>query len=304
MDSIGVDVPAYSQYTQQGGTPLYFAKDGIYLGSIIAADVIREDSAEAIGLLRKHHLDVVMLTGDNSHTAAAIAEQAGITHIISDVLPVDKANAIAKLQGKGHTVLMVGDGINDAPALATADVGMAVGAGTDIAMETADVVLMQNSLIGIYNAVSLSRATIKNIKQNLFWAFFYNVLGIPIAAGVLYPAFGVLLNPMIGAAAMSFSSVFVVTNALRLRNFKAKQLQICQEKACKIQEVPQMKQIIKVEGMMCPHCKARVESVCKEIPGVSDAVADLQLKQVTVTGDADRQLLADAITKAGYEVVE
>ena len=304
MESVGVSVPAYPQYTRQGGTPLYFVKDGIYLGCLIAADVIREDSAAAVDLLRKHHLDVVMLTGDNSHTAAAIAEQAGIIHIISDVLPADKANAIAQLQSKGHNVLMVGDGINDAPALATADIGMAIGAGTDIAMESADVVLMQNSLIGIYNAVSLSRATIKNIKQNLFWAFFYNILGIPVAAGVLYPAFGVLLNPMIGAAAMSFSSVFVVTNALRLRFFKPKQAQNCEEKECVIQEVKQMEQIIKVEGMMCPHCKARVESVCKQIPGVSDAVVDLQLKQVTVTGDVSRQMLADAIVKAGYEVIE
>ena len=305
MESINVNIPEYPQYTQQGGTPLYFAKeDGRYLGCIIAADVIREDSQMAVNLLRKYHLDVVMLTGDNSQTAAAIAEQAGICHVISDVMPADKANAISELQSKGHNVLMVGDGINDAPALATADVGMAIGTGTDIAMESADVVLMHNSLIGIYNAISLSRCTIKNIKQNLFWAFFYNILGIPVAAGVLYPVFGVLLSPMIGAAAMSFSSVFVVTNALRLRFFKPQQAEKCQEKACEIQEVKQMEQIIKVEGMMCPHCKARVESVCKEIPGVSDAVVDLQLKQVTVIGNANRQLLADAITKAGYEVVE
>lgn len=305
MESIGVNVPDCSSYTSQGGTPLYFAKeDGTYLGCIIAADVIREDSREAVALLQKRNLDVVMLTGDNRHTASAIAEQAGITHIISDVLPADKADAILQLQNQGRNVLMVGDGINDAPALVTANVGMAIGSGTDIAMESADVVLMNHSLLGIYNAVSLSRATIKNIRQNLFWAFFYNVLGIPVAAGVLYPAFGMLLNPMIGAAAMSFSSVFVVSNALRLRFFKAVKSQQCPEKQCIIQEVKQMEQIIKVEGMMCPHCKARVESVCKEIPGVTDAVVDLQLKQVTVIGDASRQVLADAITKAGYEVVE
>ena len=305
MKSIGVNVPDCSSFTRQGGTPLYFAReDGKYLGCIIAADVIRDDAIEAVALLQKRKLEVVMLTGDNRHTATAIAEQAGITHVISDVLPADKANAISDLQNKGRNVLMVGDGINDAPALVTANVGMAIGSGTDIAMESADVVLMNHSLTGIYNAVSLSHATIKNIKQNLFWAFFYNVLGIPVAAGVLYPAFGLLLSPMLGAAAMSFSSVFVVTNALRLRLFKAVKPQQCPENLCILQEVKQMEQIIKVEGMMCPHCKARVESVCKEIPGVTDAVVDLQLKQVAVTGDADRQVLADAITKAGYEVVE
>ena len=302
MKQLGFDVGNYSKYTDQGGTPLHFAKeDGTYLGCVIASDVIRSDSKEAIGMLQKLHLDVVMLTGDNQNTAGAIAQQAGISKVISDVLPADKAGAIASLQKQGRNVLMVGDGINDAPALATADVGMAIGAGTDIAMESADVVLMNNSLLGIYNAVSLSRATIKNIKQNLFWAFFYNVLGIPVAAGVLYPAFGILLNPMIGAAAMSFSSVFVVTNTLRLRFFKAKQMEI--EKPCIIQEEMKMEQIIQVEGMMCPHCKARVESVCKEIAGVSDAVVDLQLKQVTVTGNVSREVLAEAITKAGYEVI-
>ena len=304
MQSIRVDVPDYPDYSQKGGTPLYFAaEDGTYLGCIIASDVIRKDSKEAISMLQKLHLNVVMLTGDNRNTANAIAREAGIDQVISDVLPADKAGAVSELQKNGHNVLMVGDGINDAPALVTADVGMAIGAGTDIAMESADVVLMNNSLIGIYNAVALSRATIKNIKQNLFWAFFYNVLGIPVAAGVLYPAFGILLNPMIGAAAMSFSSVFVITNALRLRLFKAKKLEIFQEQQCQIQEEMKMEQIIKVEGMMCPHCKARVEGVCKEIIGVTDAVVDLQLKQVTVTGNASREVLADAITKAGYEVV-
>ena len=302
MKHIGVTVANYEDYSRQGGTPLYFAKeDGTYLGCVIASDVIREDAQESIAMLQNMHLDVVMLTGDNQKTAEAIALQAGISKVISDVLPADKADAISSLQKQGRNVLMVGDGINDAPALVTADVGMAIGAGTDIAMESADVVLMNNSLLGICNAVSLSRATIKNIKQNLFWAFFYNVLGIPVAAGVLYPAFGILLNPMIGAAAMSFSSVFVVTNALRLRFFKAKHRETV--KPCMIQEEKKMEQIIHVEGMMCPHCKARVESVCKEIAGVSDAVVDLQLKQVTVTGNVSREVLTEAITKAGYEVV-
>lgn len=304
MQSIGVSVPQYDGYTAKGGTPLYFAKEsGLYLGCIIASDVIRCDAQEAISEIKKLHLDVVMLTGDNKDTASAIAQQAGIDHVISDVLPADKAHAVETLQKEGRNVLMVGDGINDAPALATANIGMAVGSGTDIAMESADIVLMNNSLIGIHNALCLSRATMRNIKQNLFWAFFYNILGIPIAAGVLFPAFGILLSPMIGAAAMSFSSVFVVSNALRLRLFRGKEATCREDDICVIEEVKEMEQILKVEGMMCPHCKARVESVCKEIAGVSDAVVDLQAKQVTVTGNVSRDTLAQAITKAGYEVV-
>ncbi len=304
MESIGVTVPAYEELTAKGGTPLYFAKEsGSYLGCIVASDVIRIGAQESISEIKKLHLDVVMLTGDNKDTARAIAHQAGIDHVISDVLPADKAKAIASLQKEGRNVLMVGDGINDAPALATANIGMAVGSGTDIAMESADIVLMNNSLIGIYNAFCLSRATIRNIKQNLFWAFFYNVLGIPVAAGALYPLFGILLSPMIGAGTMSFSSVFVVTNALRLRLFRGKEASGCNGVICEIEEVTVMEQVLKVEGMMCPHCKARVESVCKEIMGVSDAVVDLQAKQVTVTGNVSRDALAQAITNAGYEVV-
>ncbi len=303
MQYKGIRVPDYTQYAQQGGTPLYFAKDdGTYLGCIVAADVLRPDALQAVAQLKKLHIQTVMLTGDNAKTASAIAAQAGITQVISDVLPSDKAGAVQSLKRQGRNVLMVGDGINDAPALVTADVGMAIGAGTDIAMESADIVLMNNSLMGICNAISLSRATVKNIKQNLFWAFFYNVLGIPIAAGVLYPIWGVGLNPMIGAAAMSFSSVFVVTNALRLRLFKAKQATDCNISECKIQEDKKM--IIQVEGMMCNHCKARVENVCKEIPGVVSAEVDLQKKQVTVTGTASRDVIADAIIKAGYEVID
>ncbi len=302
MLSLGIEAPKYDAYTQTGGTPLYFAKeDGSYLGCIIAADVIRSDAKAAIAQIRKMQLDVVMLTGDNEATAKSIAQQAGIEKIVSDVLPADKAKAVEKLQRDGHNVLMVGDGINDAPALATADIGMAVSGGTDIAMESADVVLMNHSLYGIANALSLSRATVRNIKQNLFWAFFYNTLGIPVAAGVLFPFFGISLSPMLGAAAMSFSSVFVVTNALRLRFFREEKQ--CQQAVCKIEEAKIMEQVLKVEGMMCPHCKARVESVCKELPGVTDAVVDLQAKQVTVTGAVDPGLLADAITKAGYEVI-
>ena len=250
----------------------------------------------------------MMLTGDNKQVAGAIAAQAGITYVISDVLPGDKAGAVKKLQQEGRHVLMVGDGINDAPALVTADVGMAIGAGTDIAMESADVVLMSGSLTGVSDAVRLSKATIRNIRQNLFWAFFYNCLGIPIAAGVLYPAFGIQLSPMIGAAAMSFSSVFVVTNALRLRYFKVEKKETVPAELTAepeiIKEEPTMETVIKVEGMMCNHCKMHVEKACKAVPGTTDAVVDLQAKNVTVTGDADVAALKQAIADAGYEVVE
>jgi Cu+-exporting ATPase len=308
MEECGIAVPDYLNLADEGKTPLYFADEtGKYLGVIAAADVLKSDSEIAIKKLQEMQLDVIMLTGDNGKTAKAIAGKAGIRHVISDVMPTDKAAVIEKLRGEGHRVLMVGDGINDAPALALADVGMAISSGTDIAMESADVVLMNNSLQGIVNAVSLSKATIRNIRQNLFWAFFYNCLGIPVAAGVLYPACGILLSPMIGSAAMSLSSFFVVTNALRLRFFKSKCVEVQEEKSAKkevtIMEEKLMETIIKVNGMMCPHCKARVESVCKAVEGAADAVVDLQLKQVTVTGNASVDALKKAITDAGYEVV-
>ncbi len=302
MDSIGIVVPDYPQLTAAGKTPLYFASQNMFYGTIAAADVLKVDSVEAVKLLKQNQIDVVMLTGDNEKTANAIAAEAGIAHVISDVLPGDKAGAVTSFKEKGRKVLMVGDGINDAPALATADLGMALGAGADIAMESADIVLMSNSLTSVVYAISLSKKTIRNIKQNLFWAFFYNCLGIPIAAGILYPAFNILLSPMIGAAAMSMSSFFVVSNALRLRLFNPKkQIQIDSEP---VEEVKEMDTIIQVEGMMCSHCKARVESVCKGVAGVTDAVVDLQAKNVTVSGNADVAELKKLITEAGYEVVE
>ena len=252
-----------------------------------------------------------MLTGDNEATAQAIAAKAGIRHVISDVLPTEKAGQIQTLQAQGHRVVMVGDGINDAPALVTADVGMAIGAGTDIAIESADVVLLSGSLQDVAVAESLSRATLRNIRENLFWAFFYNVLGIPVAAGVLFPAFGIQLSPMLGAAAMSLSSVFVVSNALRLRFFKPKgKVQVspapAEPEASHIttQEEVTMTTVICVEGMMCGHCKARVEKACQAVAGVQEATADLEAKQVTVTGSADPAALRQAIRDAGYEVVE
>ena len=295
MSEIGISVSVHSEFYDVGKTPLFFATGGKYLGVIYAADVLKEDAFTAIQTLKKLHLNVVMLTGDNNQTAKSIAEAAGIDDVISDVLPADKAGVIRDLQIKNHNVLMVGDGINDAPALVTADVGMAMGGGTDIAMDSADVVLMNSSLSAVADAIELSKVTIRNIKQNLFWAFFYNCLGIPIAAGVLYPAFGIQLSPMIGAAAMSLSSVFVVTNALRLRFFKQKKI---------VKEKKVMNTVIKVEGMMCPHCKARVESVCKAVAGVQDAVVDLKEKTVTVTGEADFEKIKKDIIEAGYEVVE
>ena len=302
MEDQNISVPEYPLLTEVGKTPLYFAcEDGCYLGAIVAADVLRIDSAEAVKHMKKLGLDVVMLTGDNRQTATAIANEAGIESIICDVLPQDKAQKILDLQQEGKHVLMVGDGINDAPALVTADVGMAIGAGTDIAIEAADIVLMRQGLPGVCDAIALSKATIRNIRQNLFWAFFYNIMGIPVAAGVLYPAFGILLSPMIGAAAMSMSSVFVVTNALRLRFFQSRFTSIEIEKPIKEETI--MQTVIQVEGMMCVHCKARVENVCKGIAGVTDAVVDLQEKNVTVSGNADVDVLKKAIIEAGYEVV-
>ena len=319
MEQIGVELPPMPELAAQGKTPLHFADvNGRYLGTIAAADVLKADSMAAVKAMQELKLDVVMLTGDNEATAKAIASTAGITHVISDVLPTDKAGAVKKLQTEGHRVLMVGDGINDAPALVTADVGMAIGAGTDIAMESADIVLMNSTLSAVSSAIALSKATIRNIRENLFWAFFYNTLGIPVAAGVLFIPFGLQLSPMLGAAAMSMSSVFVVSNALRLRFFKPKSAPIAVQAeapaepcACPVdlpeQEDPREvlpETVIRVNGMMCSHCTASVEKACLSVPGTVKAVADLESKTVTVTGTADYKALKAAIIAEDYEVVE
>ena len=314
MLELGVTVPDLPELAGEAKTPLHFANEkGEYLGTIAAADVLKADSEGAVKAMQALGLDVVMLTGDNEKTAKAIAAKAGITHVISDVLPTDKAGAVSALQKEGHKVLMVGDGINDAPALVTADVGMAIGAGTDIAMESADIVLMNSSLASVSSAIELSKATIRNIRQNLFWAFFYNTLGIPVAAGALVIPFGISLSPMLGAAAMSMSSVFVVTNALRLRFFKPKhEISVVCDESCPIvaeeaaEEIPEEKPqiVIGVGGMMCGHCTAAVEKACLSVPGVESAVADLEGKNVTVAGNFDVEAVKKAILAEDYEILE
>ena len=266
-----------------------------------------------LGVFRELGLKVVMLTGDNKRTAEAIGKELGLTQVISEVLPTDKERQIAALQEAGETVAMVGDGINDAPALVTADVGLAIGAGTDVAIESADIVLMKSSLMDIADAAALSRATLRNIRQNLFWAFFYNSVGIPVAAGVLYPAFGITLNPMIAAAAMSLSSVCVVSNALRLRGWRgrrregtptAKEPQLVQNinNNESSKEDTAMKKTITIKGMMCAHCVSHVEKALTTLGVQADV--DLASGTAVVTGNASDEALKKAVTDAGYEVVE
>lgn len=295
MKEQGIELTDIPDYSKEGKTPLIFSLDGKMLGAVAVADTIRSDSREAVESFKKQNIDVIMLTGDNKDTAKAIAEKAGIDHVISDVMPADKEKCISDLRAEGKRVAMIGDGINDAPALVRADVGIAIGGGTDIAIDSADIVLMKSSLLDAVKAVALSKAVIKNIKLNLFWAFFYNVLGIPLAAGLLFLPLGIRLNPMIGAAAMSLSSVCVVTNALRLYNFgKIKQ------KGNK-----EMTKTFKVDGMMCPRCKAHVEKALMAVEGVAEAVADLESNTATVTLNTEvaTEVLAKAITDAGYDVL-
>ena len=299
----------------QGKTPLFFAMDKKFLGVIAVADVIKEDSPQAIKELQNMGIRVVMLTGDNEKTAKAIGKEAGVDEVIAGVLPEGKEQVVWKLKEQGK-VAMVGDGINDAPALTQADMGIAIGAGTDIAIDAADVVLMKSRLLDVPAAIRLSRATLKNIHQNLFWAFFYNSIGIPLAAGVFIPVLGWELNPMFGAAAMSLSSFCVVTNALRLnliqvynakKDKKIKQtgnyVPVCVEEK---QGGNQMEKTMKIEGMMCGHCEARVKKCLEALPEVITAVVSHEsgTAVVTLSAEISDEVLTKTVEDQDYKVLE
>ena len=331
MEEKGVDLKAYeaqlAAFADDGCTPLIFAEDDRVIGILAAADVEKATSREAIARFHEMGIEVVMLTGDNARTAEAIRRRMGIEKVIAGVLPENKAAHIKKLQSEGHRVAMIGDGINDAPALAQADLGIAIGAGTDVAIESADAVLMKSDLLDAVSAIRLSKAVLKNIKENLFWALIYNVICIPLAAGILYPAFGIKLSPVIGAAAMSLSSVCVVMNALRLRFFKpdhgaeisAEQTaaavssdrkdheaadsaaaQPVQEK-----EAIRMEKTLKIEGMMCAHCQKHVHDALAKMDGVTDVTVDLEggKADVKATHDIPEADFRKVIEDAGYELV-
>ena len=307
------------KYASNGKTPLVFADEKHVKGVIAVADVVKVTSREAVSEFKNMGIHVIMLTGDNEITANAIKEETGIDEVIANVLPAQKEEKISLLKAEGHKTAMVGDGINDAPALASADVGIAIGAGTDVAVESADIVLMKDSLLGAVAAVKLSKAVIRNIKQNLFWAFFYNIIGIPVAAGLLYIPFNIKLSPMLGAAAMSLSSVCVVSNALRLKRLKlhAEDVSTCDREyinnstdtnknninTIRKEDLVMTKKII-IEGMMCEHCTGRVEKALRAVSGVTDVVMSLEEKSATVTADGTNDNeLKDAVTEAGYEVL-
>ena len=331
MAEKGIDLTPYEAHlaslADDGCTPLIFAEDDRVIGILAAADVEKATSREAIARFRAMGIDVVMLTGDNARTAEAIRRRMDIPKVIAGVLPENKAEHIKKLQAEGHRVAMIGDGINDAPALAQADLGIAIGAGTDVAIESADAVLMKSNLLDAVSAIRLSKAVLKNIKENLFWALIYNVTCIPLAAGILYPAFGIKLSPVIGAAAMSLSSVCVVMNALRLRFFKpdhgaeisAEQTatafssdrkdheaadsaaaQPVQEK-----EAIRMEKTLKIEGMMCAHCQKHVHDALAKMDGVTDVTVDLEggKADVKATHDISEDDFRKVIEDAGYELV-
>lgn len=335
LEENGVKIPeevleGLEQIAAEGKTPLLVAADGRLLGSIAVADTVKPGASVAINQLRKLGIHAVMLTGDNKRTAEAVRAELGIEEAVAEVLPQDKEKKIRELQAAGRKVAMVGDGINDAPALAAADVGMAIGAGTDVALESADIVLMKSDLRDAVTAVRLSRAVIRNIKQNLFWAFFYNAIGIPLAAGVWYPLFQIKLNPMFGAAAMSLSSIFVVGNALRLRGFRAgketpdgRNASVpvpanCTAAECnKISNTEgsaedasewrkKMTKVMTIEGMMCGHCTGRVQKALEAIEGVGSVTMSLENKTATVelTAEVEDAKLTAAVTDAGYEVKE
>lgn len=327
-----------NRMADEGMTPLLVAQEGRFLGIIGVSDTVKATSYEAINAWEKMGVRVIMLTGDNRRTAEAVRQKLGISEVVAEVLPQDKEKKVSELKAQGHKVAMIGDGINDAPALAAADVGMAIGAGTDVAMESADIILMKNDLRDAVTAMKLSRAVIRNIKENLFWAFFYNCIGIPLAAGVLYPAFQIRLNPMFGAAAMSLSSIFVVGNALRLRGFKSgftplkkrtpkashKEIEITHATAegeqCILkapaeqnnrQDVKQEKErtntmtkVISIEGMMCNHCTGTVQKALEAVEGVKVVTMSLEQKNATVelASDVADEVLTKAVVDAGYEV--
>lgn len=310
--------------SEEGKTVLFFAEEKHLLGIIAVADKVKPSSRQAIQEMKRMGLEVVMLTGDNKKTAYAIQKQVEIDHVVAEVMPQEKEGEIRKLQQQGKKVAMVGDGINDAPALVRADVGIAIGAGTDVAIDAADIVLMKSDLLDCVSAIQLSKAVIRTIKQNLFWAFFYNTIGIPVAAGVLYLPFALKLNPMLGAAAMSFSSVFVVSNALRLKRFKPKFHSTLEQEQQFIAEASPlteysaeadsdnkeekenqvMKKTMKIEGMMCPHCVARVTDVLNKMEGVSAQVSlDDKAAYITAEEGVTDEMLTKMVTDAGYTVV-
>lgn len=310
------------ELSKKGQTILYFGKGKNLIGIIGVADTIKDTSKLAIKELKNKKLDVVMLTGDNKNVAKTIGNSLEIDNIISEVMPQDKEKEVEKLQAKGKKVVFVGDGINDSPALVKADIGIAIGSGTDIAIESADVVLVKNDLLDVVTAINLSQKVINNIKMNLFWAFFYNIIGIPVAAGIFYLNFGLKLNPMIGAAAMSLSSVCVVTNALRLRNFKSRNLN--KDKANTFDDKANNKirrnlnsnqknikedkivKTISIEGMQCNHCKMSVEKALKQIEGIENVEVDLEKKKAVIqtSKEINNEQIKLAIEEEGFEVIE
>lgn len=303
------------KFSNEGKTSMYFSDEKNVIGIVAVQDRPKILSKIAINEMKKMGYKVIMITGDNEKTAEAIKKTLNIDEKYAEVLPQDKEKEVKKLQDKGKKVLMVGDGINDAPALARSDVSMAIGNGTDVAIESADVILIKNNILDIVSAIKLSKATIKTIKENLFWAFFYNVIGIPLAAGLLYPAFGLKLSPMFGAFAMSLSSVFVCLNSLRLRGFKAdfeneeKIQEILEKEKIKNNKEKKMselnKMIVRVNNMSCNHCKNRVEEILKNISGIENAEVDLDKKyaEVDFSGSIDEEEIKEKINEAGYEFV-